>query len=161
MGARWGVQWGSKREQVIPAASRQVAIRMARLTPFRLIVAARNAALFLTVGGIGSACTPTESAILMGGATLVSFIHTDRTVSDHVIGAITDKDCSTLRMVNEGTSLCRDPAMADAQASSKTATAQMAAANSHCYRELGRVSCYDRPNPYSYRTNDDNTAQRR
>jgi len=128
---------------------------MARPARSRLIPAIRNAALFLAVGGMGTACSPTDSAILMGGATLVSFIHTDRTVSDHVIGAITEKDCSTMRMVNEGTTLCRDPAVGETRAQGKTA------ADAHCYRELGRVSCYDRPNPYSYRTNDDNTAQRR
>lgn len=117
---------------------------------------------------LAAGCTMTESALLMGGATLVSFIHTEKTVSDHVIGAATDKDCSTLRMVTEGKPLCRDPVDSRAEnlaqapsLASGQASAQVAGGAGFCYRELGRVSCYDRPNPYSYRANDDNTAQRR
>jgi hypothetical protein len=124
------------------------------------IVIARFAALLLA-GPVIAACTFTDTAIVIGGATLVSFIHTDKTVSDHVIGAITERDCSTMRMVAEGAPMCRELGESRLQQARATAQAQMAASQSHCYRELGRVSCYDRPNPYSYRTGDNATAQRR
>ena len=125
-------------------------------------IRAKGLAALVIAAPLAAGCTFADSALLMGGATLVSFIHTDKTISDHVIGAATDKDCSTMRMVTEGKPLCRDPTEAQANAANPAqGSAQTAAAGTNCYRELGRVSCYDRPNPYSYRTNDDNTAQRR
>jgi hypothetical protein len=78
-----------------------------------------------------------------------------------------------MRMMTEGKPLCRDPvdaragnlaqatSFASGQTSAGQTSAQVAGGAGFCYRELGRVSCYDRPNPYSYRAHDDNTAQRR
>ncbi len=129
---------------------------MMRRSKARRNALARGVAGLLLAGPLAAGCSPADTALVMGGASLVTFIQTDRTISDHVIGAMTEKDCSTLRMITEGTSMCRDPAAAQAERAPQTA-----AMTSHCYRELGRVSCYDRPNPYSYRTGDDNTAQRR
>jgi len=136
---------------------------MIRSAAPRRALTGRGVATLLLTAPIVAGCAPTDSALLMAGASLVTFVTTDRTVSDHVIGALTDKDCSTLRMVNEGSSLCRDPA----ETAEKTAVrngpgaeTQMAATPRYCYRELGQVSCYDRPRPYAYRSDDAHTAQR-
>lgn len=124
-------------------------------------IRAKGLAALVIAAPLAAGCTLADSVLLMGGATLVSFIHTDKTISDHIIGAVTKKDCSTLRILTEGKPFCRDPAEAQANvANAAQVAAQTAAAGANCYRKLGRVRCYDRPNPFSYRTSDDNTAQR-
>ncbi|MDV7340266.1 hypothetical protein RYZ26_11715 [Terasakiella sp. A23] len=73
-----------------------------------------------------SACT---SNFLVGDA--ISAVATDKTISDHLVSYVSRKDCSTVR-TELGLSYCKedDPRM---QKQAKT----------HCYRELGKVTCYE------------------
>jgi len=72
-----------------------------------------------------SGCT---SNFLIGDA--VSTIATDKTVGDHIVSFISRKDCSTIRQ-EQGLTYCKE----DAPDPSK-------APKTHCYRELGKVTCY-------------------
>src|SRR3546814_11515547 len=62
-----------------------------------------------------TACDPASQAML-AGASLVSFVHTDKTVGDHVATWAFDKDCSTLTLAN-GEGYCRAFVSAEEQRS--------------------------------------------
>src|SRR3546814_16443908 len=72
-----------------------------------------------------TACDPASQAML-AGASLVSFVHTDKTVGDHVATWAFDQDYPTLPLPN-GEGYCRACVSAedhaDAEASAKTAQA--------------------------------------
>jgi len=59
---------------------------------------------------------------------------TDKTVLDNAISLLSGKDCSTVRK-EAGRTYCVED--------EPNPTAAV-----HCYRTLGDVTCYDRPNPY-------------
>lgn len=84
-----------------------------------------------------SACGASP-ALLMTGASLASFIHTDKTLTDHAVSYATEKDCSVLNLSN-GYDYCDPP-----EGREREQIAYMAA-NLYCYRTLGGVNCYDRP----------------
>ncbi len=73
-----------------------------------------------------SACT---SQFLIGDA--ISAVATDKTIGDHLVSYASRKDCSTVRQ-ELGLSYCKedDPRL---EKQAKT----------HCYRELGKVTCYE------------------
>ncbi|NVK18407.1 MAG: hypothetical protein HWE30_06930 [Methylocystaceae bacterium] len=73
-----------------------------------------------------SGCT---SNFMIGDA--VSTIATDKTMGDHIISYFSRKDCSTVRQ-EQGLSYCKE----DTPDPSK-------APKTHCYRELGKVTCYE------------------
>ena len=83
-----------------------------------------------------SACGIPGTVVI--GASLASFIHTDKTVGDHVASWATDKDCSLLYAADDK-DYC--------QPLESPEKGQVAFMNStlYCYRTLGGVSCYDRP----------------
>ncbi len=64
----------------------------------------------------------------------VSAVTTGKPLSDHVVSYASGKNCSTVR-TNTGRSYCEEEELNPS-------------ANVFCYRTLGRVSCYDRANPY-------------
>jgi len=76
-----------------------------------------------------SACDPGVFTAFQG----VSLIGTDKTVVDHVISIGSGKDCSTVRK-EKGLTYCVED----------TPIAQQ---NLYCYRDLGGVTCYDKPAP--------------
>ena len=89
-----------------------------------------------------AACDPASQAML-AGASLVTFVHSDKTIGDHVATWAFDKDCSTLSLAN-GEDYCRDfvteEELADAEAAAR---AEQNA--TFCYRTLGAVDCYRQP----------------
>lgn len=91
-----------------------------------------------------AACDPASQAML-AGASLVSFVHTDKTIGDHVATWAFDKDCSTLTLAN-GEGYCRD-IVTEEELAAAEAEAKAAQAATYCYRTLGAVSCYRQPDP--------------
>lgn len=91
------------------------------MTTVRMVVAAA----FLWLLG-GCAFVP-ESAVV-NSATVVG---TDKTIADHVISLASGKNCSTVRL-ERGLEYClEDEAVPKPDV--------------YCYRELGGVTCYDKP----------------
>lgn len=91
---------------------------------------------------IGLAGCGAETAAVAGGAAMVSFVGTDKTVVDHVASAASGKDCSVL-YTNNGGDYCRPEIDAEAEAI-RRAENQL-----YCYNTLGEVTCYDSPDPYA------------
>lgn len=95
----------------------------------------------LLAAGLG-ACDPASQA-MMAGASLVTFVHTDKTVSDHVATWAFDEDCSTLALAN-GEDYCQ-PFVTEEERAAAEAEAAARQAGTYCYRTLGAVSCYQQP----------------
>jgi hypothetical protein len=94
------------------------------------------AALFAALLGL-AACEPTTTAVV-AGASLASLIHTDKTLMDHAASYATDEDCSILHSAH-------NEAYCQAYASEGPDPLLAMTATHYCYRTLGGVSCYDRP----------------
>ncbi len=76
-----------------------------------------------------SACDP---SLLFTGASVVTLVATDKTMTDHALSAALDRDCSFVRS-SRGESFCvGEPYVMQTE---------------HCYRTLGNVTCYSRPDP--------------
>ncbi|MGB8275846.1 MAG: hypothetical protein WCF16_11350 [Alphaproteobacteria bacterium] len=88
-----------------------------------------------------SACTPAQTALWVG-ASAISYIETDKGITDHVMSNMMHKDCAANRLFKEG-KMCRDD-------DSATLVAQQAPV--YCYRTLGEISCYASPDPYGARS---------
>lgn len=86
----------------------------------------------LSLSGCGGEITLPGAAAIDG----LSVINTQKTVDDHVVGWVTDKDCSTVR-ASRGETYCQD----------KPVPVPVVRKVSYCYKTLGSVSCYDRPIP--------------
>ncbi len=71
------------------------------------------------------------------GVESVSTMATGKPLSDHVISAVSGKDCSTVR-TQTGQNYCVEDDIPPRQ-------------NIFCYRTLGKVTCYDKPDPYKGR----------
>jgi len=85
--------------------------------------------------GLGVAA---ESAVMGGGTVAplaaldgVTVIATDKTLSDHLISIASGKNCSTVR-TELGMHYCEEDE-------------PKGEANVYCYRTLGAISCFDRP----------------
>ncbi len=79
-----------------------------------------------------------EVGLMMMGASVATLIHTDKTVVDHAVGFSTDQDCSVLYLARDE-DYCKPLEPVE-----PSQVAYMSAAL-YCYRTLGGVSCYDRP----------------
>lgn len=86
------------------------------------------AGLFLL--GVG-ACEPI--GLVEGASTIL----TDKTFTDHIVSWSSGKNCSTVRY-NLGQTYCEEDEPNPTP-------------NVYCYRTLGDVTCYDRPDPYDGR----------
>ena len=86
-----------------------------------------------------AACDPATTAAF-AGANLVAFIHTDKTAADHAASWAMKEDCSILQAAHNEP-YCQPPQPADERRDSVAALG----ASLYCYRTLGGVSCYDRP----------------
>lgn len=80
------------------------------------------------------AVTPPGTGVGLIGLELFSVINTQKTVVDHMLGFMTNKDCSTLR-AQDGGEYCKDVVRLLPR---ETRTV-------YCYRSLGGVNCFDRP----------------
>ncbi len=79
-----------------------------------------------------------ETGLAMMAISTASFIHTDKTVVDHAVSLSTERDCSVLYLAKDE-NYCKPsvPIEPDQVAYMSSAL--------YCYRTLGGVSCYDRP----------------
>lgn len=105
----------------------------------------RKPLFFLTVPlmalGLG-ACDPASQA-MMAGASLVSFVHTDKTLGDHMATWAFDSDCSILYTAN-GEPYCQKLATEEERRAAEAEAAALQA-QTHCYRTLGSITCYREP----------------
>jgi len=100
----------------------------------------RGAVLALAASAV-SACGVETAAVIAGGS-VATFVGTDKTVVDHAASAISGKDCSLLYTNNDG-DWCRERIDAEEEA------IRQAESRPYCYNTLGEVTCYDTPDPYS------------
>ena len=89
-----------------------------------------------------AACEPATSAV-MAGASLVTFVHTDKTVSDHFATWALDQDCSTLSLANGG-DYCQEW-VTEEQLAAEEAEAKARLASTYCYSTRGAVNCFREP----------------
>jgi hypothetical protein len=78
-----------------------------------------------------------EAGLMLLGASTATLIHTDKTVVDHAVGFSTDRDCSVLYLAQGNYCKPLEPIEPGQIAYMSSAL--------YCYRTLGGVSCYDRP----------------
>ena len=72
-----------------------------------------------------------------GFAEGISIISTEKSLGDHAVSIYSGKDCSTVRIERGGTYCAED------EVEPKILV--------YCYRTLGKVTCYDRPDPHKGR----------
>ena len=102
---------------------------------------------FLQIGVVlfaVSACgplvaTPGAFNLISGQAEILSIMGTEKTISDHIISLSSGKNCSTVRR-ERGLHYCEED-----QPDIKPQV--------YCYNTLGRVTCYDRPDPFLNKSN--------
>lgn len=70
-----------------------------------------------------------------GSLEAISLIGTDKTVGDHVISLASGKDCSSVRS-EQGKTYCKEDQIAAPKP------------EMYCYRNIGQVTCYEKPQPY-------------
>ena len=80
------------------------------------------------------ACGVVPQVAVVEGASVVV---TDKTFTDHIVSLTSGKNCSTLRTQSDLT-YCEEDEVAPKY-------------EAYCYRTLGNVTCYDRPNPFNGR----------
>lgn len=102
-------------------------------------------ALLLSLGGCGVTKSGADSAVETLGSPFnalgtvlildaVSVVNTQKTIDDHVVSWISDRDCSSVR-ASTGGAYCVDPPQ----------PVPTAIRVSYCYQSLAAVDCYDRP----------------
>lgn len=79
------------------------------------------------------------AAVTFAGANVVSLMQSDKTAVDHTVSLIAEKDCSVLHAA-EKEDYCQ-PIPVTGPADQVAALAGQV----YCYRTLGGVQCYDRP----------------
>ena len=87
-----------------------------------------------------TACGSGSFLVLSGS--MANFIQTDKLPSDYVAEWASGKECRTLVAMKDGGPLCRksfDPP-------------KVYEKPVYCYRTLGRITCYDEPDPYGTST---------
>lgn len=103
-----------------------------------------------------SACSLASQAAL-AGINLVSYVHTDKTLTDHAISLVTDENCSIRHSANNepycqplpenGDLATAGDANPDAPPTDWDPGQLANGAPIFCYRTLGGVSCYEEPDP--------------
>ncbi len=84
-----------------------------------------------------SGCGGNASLLLLGGS-LSSLTYSKKTLVDHAVSNYTEKNCSILHTARNEP-YCQAPELSE-----REKVAYMAS-TMYCYRTLGGVSCYDRP----------------
>ena len=88
-------------------------------------------------------------ALVVAGASIVSIVNTEKTLTDHAVSFITDEDCSLMHSAN-GEPYCQDPeeaARKEAQVAADRKAEALLTDPTYCYRTLGAISCYREPDP--------------
>ncbi len=98
------------------------------------VVAALCAALAVSACG---AETLAIGATAVAGADVASLGISDKTLVDHAASMVTGEDCSTVRAMN-GDWYCK----------ARLPDNTMVATQLYCYRSLGKITCYNEPQPY-------------
>lgn len=75
-----------------------------------------------------AACAAAPTYAVLDGAVIIG---TDKTIADHAISVASGKDCSLVR-VERGKTYCKEDEV-------------FPRPEVYCYRELGAVTCYDKP----------------
>lgn len=101
----------------------------------------------LALFGFLQGCTLVPGVAQVQGAFVIG---TDKTIEDHVISLTSGKNCSTLRR-ERGLTYCEEDEPNINH-------------NIYCYKTIGNVTCYDRPDPHKGRyqrvdRNDHNLAK--
>ncbi|MEE9139246.1 MAG: hypothetical protein V3U18_00530 [Alphaproteobacteria bacterium] len=104
--------------------------------PRRLRRTASRAAAVLVAFLLLSGCTVAQTAAV-AGLSMVSFLETDKFLSDHIMSQATGMDCSTLNAIENG-KFCKDEEVVVA----------VVAEPLYCYHTLAKVTCYASPSPY-------------
>lgn len=91
---------------------------------------------FAVISTFVSGCTPN---FLIGD--VASTIATDKTIGDHAVSIFSNKNCSSVRL-ERGETYCEED---------DPNHLYRAPAQTHCYRELGKVTCYTQEDTYSVR----------
>lgn len=86
--------------------------------------------IFSLIGALAVAGCDAGTFMAASGASLMG---SDKTIVDHAISVGSGKDCSILR-TERGLTYCKEDMPKVRQ-------------NLYCYRDLGGVTCYDKPNP--------------
>ena len=106
---------------------------------------ARTLALIIISSSLLSACEST-AAVVIGAASIATFVQTDKAVTDHAASYFTGQDCSILYAVNDE-EYCQDEDAKAAEELAAREAAEAQQAQSYCYRTLGKISCYREPDP--------------
>ena len=88
----------------------------------------------LALFGLLQACSLVPGVAQAQGAFVIG---TDKTIEDHVISMTSGKNCSTIRSERGLTHCVEDEPRVNP--------------NIYCYKTLGKVTCYDRPDPHKGR----------
>ncbi|MGY9002301.1 MAG: hypothetical protein ACKVG9_00660 [Rhodospirillales bacterium] len=89
-------------------------------------------AFFLSIFFLLTACSVVPPLALSDWATVGL---TEKTIEDHVVSVVSGKNCSTIR-TNQGRTYCEED--------EKNPEPKV-----HCYRTIGEVTCYDKPDPHA------------
>ena len=92
-------------------------------------------ALFCAVALGGCGPMAMSGVPFLGQAEALTVVGTDRTIVDHVVSISSGKNCSTVRR-EQGLHYCEEDELE-------------VKPEIYCYNTLGRVTCYDRPDPYA------------
>lgn len=83
-----------------------------------------------------AACTPAQVGA-MAGLSVVSYVETDKFLTDHLVSKMTGRDCAAANAIESGR-MCKD----------RDTGVHVAEAPVYCYRTLGEITCYSTPDPY-------------
>jgi hypothetical protein len=100
-----------------------------------------SALVFVAAAAVAGCVDP--ASLVLSGASVVTFAHSGKTVTDHAMSMATDQDCS-LRHTLDGDPWCLP-------ISTNTASVPPAA-DVYCYRSIAAVTCYRQLNPHDTRT---------
>jgi hypothetical protein len=90
-----------------------------------------------------SACAD-PATLAMGGASVVTFAHTGKTLTDHAMSLATEQDCS-LKNTIAGKAWCQP--LSHTGADDAPADPEF-----YCYRSIAEVTCYRLRNPHDTAT---------
>ena len=84
-----------------------------------------------------SGCGPVAMSGIpfLGQADVLTVVGTDKTIVDHIVSVSSGKNCSTVRR-EQGLHYCEED--------EPNVQPQV-----YCYNTIGRVTCYNRPDPYA------------
>ena len=92
--------------------------------------------VFICVAALGGCGPMAMSGVpFLGQADALTVVSTDKTIVDHFVSISSGKNCSTIRR-EQGLHYCEED---EPEVEPRT----------YCYKTLGRVTCYDRPDPHA------------